>query len=176
MEWRPISEIPGYEEFTNYVLNIAGELRNVKTGNILKWRPRPGGYYYTEMAQAPARPKKILQHRAICCAFIPNPLNLPQVDHINRIPTDNRIGNLRWASSLENVHNRGIRINNATGEQNIYAVFNYGNPIWRVAMEFRGKKRTKSFKRDTDEIPQEVKDYRDAMKLEIQTELNNLIS
>ena len=47
------------------------------------------------------------KHRIIAQQFIPNPDNLPQVDHRNRIRTDNRIPNLRWVSSSDNSKNIG---------------------------------------------------------------------
>jgi hypothetical protein len=36
---------------------------------------------------------------------LPNPLNLPQVDHINRVRHDNRVENLRWVTRTENMQN-----------------------------------------------------------------------
>jgi hypothetical protein len=176
MEWRPMADIPGYEEFTNYFLNIAGELRNNKTGKLRKWIPQTGGYLKVQLHQAPATPKDILQHRAICCLFKPNPLNLPEVDHINREKWDNKIGNLEWASRLENQHNKGTRTDNTSGEKHIFPVFNHGYPIWRIQIVFNGKCRTKQFPRDptSNEIPQEVKDFRNAMELQIETELERL--
>lgn len=173
MEWKQISEIPGYEEYTNYILNIQGELLNTKTGNMRKWSSVNCGYMCAYLKQAPAKSKKILQHRAICCLFLPNPMNLPAVDHINRKPHDNRISNLRWVTALENQHNQGIRITNTTGEPNILKTVKDGKPVWRIEMRFMGKDLNKYVKRDTDEIPQEVKNKRNAMQLEIQTELEN---
>jgi hypothetical protein len=175
MDWRPISDIPGYEEFTNYELNIQGELRNIKNGKLRKWSPDKDGYMRAYLKQLPAK-KHITQHRAICCLFLPNPFNLPQVDHINRKPRDNRIENLEWATCLEQMHNQGVRITNTTGEPNICAKFNgSGKPIWQIQMRFKGKDRTKTFPRDptSNVIPQEVIDFRDAMQLEIEAELEN---
>jgi hypothetical protein len=47
------------------------------------------------------------KHRLIALQFIPNPNNLPEVDHINHNRVDNRIENLRWVTSSENKFNKG---------------------------------------------------------------------
>ena len=45
-------------------------------------------------------------HRILAKHFIPNPDNLPEIDHINKNKTDNSLENLRWVDRSENLRNR----------------------------------------------------------------------
>ncbi|KAI5512118.1 His-Me finger endonucleases family [Trichomonas vaginalis G3] len=78
------------------------EVRNKKTKRVLSEWEQNDGY-----ARMRIGGKHYLKHVVIATHFIPNPNNLPFVDHINRIRNDNRLENLRWVTCSENNKNRG---------------------------------------------------------------------
>jgi hypothetical protein len=59
------------------------------------------GYYVTDL-QLNKIAKKVLLHRLVAEAFIPNPDNKPTVNHKDGIKTNCTIFNLEWATYKEN--------------------------------------------------------------------------
>lgn len=62
--------------------------------------------YYTISFRVNGKDKRFLLHRLIATAFIPNPYNKPQIDHIDTNKSNNSIENLRWTTQLENMNNQ----------------------------------------------------------------------
>ena len=56
--------------------------------------------------------KNFLIHRLVAQAFIPNPDNLPQINHKNEQRDDNRVDNLEWCTGVYNImyNNRSKRV------------------------------------------------------------------
>jgi len=102
-------EIEGFE---NYLIFENGDVINKNTGKKLKQLKNSQiGYKTVQLRSAKSIKVKYI-HRLLAQAYIPNPLNKPQVDHINRIRDDNRLENLRWSTHSENnVNKDGYKIN-----------------------------------------------------------------
>lgn len=67
------------------------------------------GYRYVILTKE-RKEKRFRLHRLVAEAFIPNPDNKPEIDHINTNRTDNRIENLRWVTRKENLNNKITKI------------------------------------------------------------------
>lgn len=87
------------DEFNNYSISNFGNVRNDKTGRILKVYIKPSGYMQVQLGRRTI-PQYV--HRLVAKAFILNPEDKPQVNHINGNKQDNRVENLEWVTAREN--------------------------------------------------------------------------
>lgn len=74
-----------------------------KTGLVLKPRISKHGYYYVNIYKNNNR-KTVKNHRLVAEAFIPNPENKPEVNHKDGDKLNNKISNLEWVTSSENIY------------------------------------------------------------------------
>ena len=105
------------EGFKDYEVSNIGEVRALpryvevkgKTGNymatrggkMLKQTRNPLGYYYVGLCRD-GKVYHFFVHRLVASAFIPNPRNVPQVNHLDENPSNNRADNLEWCTPKEN--------------------------------------------------------------------------
>lgn len=99
-------DIPGYEG--RYAASEDGavwSLLYLGKGRKQPMRPyiNSGGYLRVNLSKD-GKMRHEYVHRLIAKTFIPNPGRLPEVNHINRNKSDNRVCNLEWCSTKENAN------------------------------------------------------------------------
>jgi hypothetical protein len=112
MSWKIITTHPCYE------VSDAGEVRNSKTGRILK----PGndcGYHQVNLCINGIK-TSIKIHRLVALYHLENPENKSQIDHIDRNKINNNVTNLRWVTNGENLQNRNYWAIKTDGNHNIW--------------------------------------------------------
>jgi hypothetical protein len=85
--------------YTNYQVSNLGRVKNFK-GMVLKPCENKYGYLYVNLYMKGVRKLQKL-HRLVALEFIQNPSNKYSVDHIDGVKTNNKLINLRWATSQE---------------------------------------------------------------------------
>lgn len=104
-------DIPGYEP---YQVSNLGRVRNnkelktnrdaTKRGKPLRTRLNRNGYEELKIRKD-GKQIHMLVHRLVALAWIENPENKPEVDHIDTIRTNNCVNNLKWVNRIENRNN-----------------------------------------------------------------------
>ena len=100
MEWKII------DGFTDYRVSENGNVYSIKRNRILK--PYERKNYLGVYLYAKNKRQYKLVHRLVANAFIPNPDNLPQINHKDENPSNNIVDNLEWCTSKYNC-NYGTR-------------------------------------------------------------------
>lgn len=107
MEWRDIDEFNGY-----YQVSDDGQVRRAKDGSIVGQKFAGGTIkypiviLYTGPKDVRGNKSKYVRryvHRLVAQAFIENPEDKPEVNHIDSNPNNNTVGNLEWVTHSENM-------------------------------------------------------------------------
>lgn len=102
--WKVIEGTDGRYEVSN-----TGKIRsnNYKNSGMIKeMKPAKDtkGYLRTSILMMDGKYKTIKVHREVAKAFIPNPDNLPQVNHKDTNKENNNVDNLEWMLNIDNAH------------------------------------------------------------------------
>ena len=95
-----MKDIKGYEGL--YAITTEGDVYSYKYKKFLVPRAYSKGYLRVQLFKD-GQSKMYRVHRLVAEAYIPNPDNLPQVDHIDNDKTHNYVNNLQWITSRDNV-------------------------------------------------------------------------
>lgn len=112
-------DVPGYEGI--YIVSNFGEVKSLQRTRkgsygsisivyekILNHKIDKDGYHIVTLSKE-GKTKCIGVHRLVAQVFILNPLSLPQVNHKDEDPSNNRVDNLEWCDNKYN-SNYGTRI------------------------------------------------------------------
>ena len=94
-------EIPGTGG--KYAASNDGQVMNTATGLLLKQHLSRDGYPRTNISVFPKSKQPVEIHRLVALAWHENPLNLPTVNHVDGVKTNNNAPNLEWASHRDNL-------------------------------------------------------------------------
>jgi hypothetical protein len=106
--------------FSKYTVSNFGNVKNIKSGRILKQIKNTDGYLLVNLSNDLNEVYFKLIHILVIKAFIMNHENKDCVDHIDNDRSNNKLENLRWATQRENQYNRKININNTSGNKGVY--------------------------------------------------------
>ena len=95
-----MKDVVGYENI--YGITSCGRVYSYRNKRFLTPRVNNNGYLFVDLYKN-GKAKKFLIHRLVAQAYLPNPENLPEVDHIDNDKTHNYINNLQWITRKDNV-------------------------------------------------------------------------
>lgn len=158
-------DIKGYEGF--YQVSNQGRVksleRRVKNNNndemrtikerILKIHIDKKGYYRVDLCKN-GNKKQYLVHRLVAIAFIPNPDNLPQIDHIDTNRLNNVWTNLKWCTNKENSNNELTRKHMSESQKGKQLS---DNTKKKISKAFKGESHPFYGKHHTEEAKQKMR-------------------
>lgn len=112
---KPVGDLDGEVWKQSYIADLLvsnlGRFKRASTGSQISGTILTDGYVQVEVSCGSGSIKQYA-HRLVAEAFIPNPQCKPEVNHKNRVKTDNSVSNLEWVTRAENMihaHATGFR-------------------------------------------------------------------
>ena len=139
------------DDFPNYVIHPCGTILRIHKNKTKEMKPSKmkKGYMHVTLYKD-GKKKTSYVHRLLAIAFIPNPENKTDVDHINGVRDDNRLENLRWLTHKENLN--AFRSNPAQiiTKGGIRKRSNSNSWVWQYQMSRVHKSKTMKSKEDLE--------------------------
>lgn len=132
--WKPVVGYEGLYEVSNW-----GRVKSIKFGRerILKPGTNNRGYLFVNLCKN-GKKKNFRVHRLVAEAFIPNPYNLPEVNHKDENKLNNNAENLEWCDRKFNInYGTGIERRSKTQSKPVLQYDLEGNLIreWKSVTE-----------------------------------------
>lgn len=100
------------ENLSNYEISSKGSIKSKLKNRIMKTWKNNSGYSQISLVDDRGITVKWLVHRLVATAFLPNPINLPYVNHKDGNKQNNEVDNLEWCTCSENIlHARKTGLN-----------------------------------------------------------------
>jgi hypothetical protein len=123
----PIEEWRVLEDYNSYEVSNYGRIKNRAKSECLKPKVGRHGYYEVTLSHR-SKLSYHLIHRLVATAFIPNPLNKPQVNHLGS-KTDNKAWMLEWCTKEENAKHAHANIIKNTQKVAVQGIHKDGTTI-----------------------------------------------
>lgn len=95
--WKDIDGYEGLYRISNFGNVLSLNYRKHGYAKLLTPKKSNSGRLWVELIKD-GKKKQMLIHRLVGMAFIPNPDNLPQINHKDENPKNNRVDNLEWCT------------------------------------------------------------------------------
>ncbi|PHM73050.1 NUMOD4 domain-containing protein [Xenorhabdus sp. KJ12.1] len=116
-EWQSVP-ITGYFDF--YRVSNLGRIHSLHSNRVLKGKIHYSGYHSVKLSLNGVI-TDFSVHRLVAMAFVPNPMNLPGVRHLDGDILNNQASNLTWSSASNGILNSAIlAISTATGSHLVF--------------------------------------------------------
>ena len=169
-EWRAV---PGYEGL--YEVSNIGNVRNVRRNKLLRLQKTNNGYIRVVLSKNGIK-TAFQVHRIAAQAFIPNPDNLPQINHKDEDKTNNNVTNLEWCDAKYN-NNYGSRKDKAR-DTKIKNGYYTGLSKKEYRKQYRDKNKEKIrekqrgymrkyYENNKEKVREHMREYRKKIKLKI---------
>lgn len=169
-QWLPLPDYEGYYEVSNH-----GRIRTTRTGRVKDMFIQTSGKYYQCSLWKNNKEKRVLVHRAVARAFVPNPDNKPQVNHVNKDIFDNMADNLEWVTVSENHQHAWdngreytyptLGMKTSLASKHRYVYWDFRRACWKASMKVDGKTSNIGRYTSENEAAQAANDFIDRLGL-----------